>query len=234
MSTFLEMCRDLYRESGTADNFTTRPAAVTGQTGRDAKVVGWIAEAWVQIQNKHRTWRFRNTEFTAPLIASTGEYTAASLSLSNFGFWPPGRGEQDAFTTYDPNTGVSDEQPLYWLEWSVFKRRFLRGAHTDQRPRFWSVAPTGNLHIGPKPDKVYTLTGWYTRSAQRLASNTEEPILPTDYHQAIVSFALEFLAEHDEGGPLALLPGRRRWADYYRDMAVTELPEITRAGSKMA
>lgn len=233
MATFLEMCRDLNRESGTVDNFTTKPASVTGQIGREAKVVEWISDAWVQIQNMHRTWRFRRKEFTSTLIVSTGEYTPAALSLDDHGFWVNGRGEKDAFTIYGSD-GVSDETPLMWAPWDVFKRRYLRGSQSDARPQHWSIDYDGNLHVGPKPDAAYTLAGPFIRKAQRLAANADEPICPEDYHQGIVSYALEYLTEHDEGGPLALLPGRRRWADYYKAMVITELPEITRAGSKMA
>lgn len=231
--TFLELCKALARESGTLSNFDSQPASVTGQTGRNQKVVQWIVQAWANIQAQHRTWRFRQQEFTGTLLASTGEYTAASLAISNFGFWPNGESEHDAFTVYGSD-GVSDETALHYMTWDAFKRRFRRGSQTDGRPQYWSISPAQELCVGPKPDGSYTITGSYIRSVQRLAANAEVPICPEDYHDGIVSYALEYLAEHDEGGEIALLPGRRRWSEYYRAMAGTELPRITRRGARMA
>lgn len=233
--TYLQLCRDLARESGTVSNFGSQPAAVTGQVGRNAKIVAWIRDAWVDIQNEHASWRFRRKDFTSALIVSTGEYTQASFGLTDVALWPSGRGAQgDAFTIYNPSTGVSDETPLYFIDWESFKRRYRRGTQTDDRPQFWSVDYEGNLCIGPAPDIAYTFKGEYVRTAQELSANADEPICPDDFHMIIVWYALLRLMGADEAPADARAHAAIQYDLLSRAMAASELPEVTTAGSSLA
>lgn len=233
--TFLELCSALSRESGTVAAYTTKPSAVTGQTGREGKIVDWIKTGWIDIQNMHPSWNFRRIDFnSASLIASTGAYTAASLSLSNVQRFIGNRSERDTFTIYDPSTGVSDEKPLYWMDWQSFRRKYQRGTQTDSRPVDYSISPDGQFHVGPKPDKVYTLTGEYIRTPQELAANTDEPLCDDAFHMGIVWYALGYLVEHDEA-PLEVRAGaERKWQSMYRAMCREHLPTMTAAGSALA
>jgi hypothetical protein len=234
LATFLEMCRAVHRESGTTTNFETQPPSVLGQTGRNAKVVSWVRNAWTAIQGMHSTWLFLRVEFTGSLTIGNGEYTAGSLSLSDFAEWPNGEGEPDALTVYPIATGVADERALSFLPWDVFKRRYRRGEQANNTPHHWSVSPTNALCIGPAPDVAYTITGEHIRTPQILTEDDDVPICPAQFHDGIEAYALEYLAEHDERGAPALLPGRRRWDGIHRQMVRTQLPRITRRGAKMA
>jgi hypothetical protein len=50
----------------------------------------------------------------------------------------------------------------------------------------------------PQSDKAYVLRGQYRRSAQQLVADTDVPIIPEDYHGAIIHQALRNMAESDE------------------------------------
>lgn len=232
--TYLQLCRDLSRESGTVSNFTSQPAAVTGQVGRNAKVIAWVRDAWIDLQNEHDSWRFRRKSFTSALIASTGTYTAASFSLTDHYKWVGGRAFSDPFTIYDSTIGVSDETPLYWIEYEHFKRLYQRGTQTDDRPQFWSVDYDGSLRIGPAPDQAYTFTGEYIRTAQELAANTDEPICPADFHMIIVWYALARLMGHDEAPAEAIANAARNYDVLSRAMAKSQLPQVETTGSALA
>ncbi len=232
--TFLQLCQALSRESGTVSNFGSQPSSVVDQVGRNAKIVAWVAQAWVDIQNMHRTWRFRRKEFTSALSISAGEYTANSFSLSDHSFWAGSRAEPDVYTLYDSSTGVSDETSLAWMPWERFTRLYRRGAQTDGRPIHWSVSPTGSLHVGPAPDKAYVFKGEYVRTAQQMTANADEPICPADYHMIIVWYALLRLVGADEAPADAKAHAATQFDPLYRAMANTELPAPTVAGARLA
>ena len=232
--TFLELCRALARESGTVSNFGSQPATVTGQVGRNAKIVEWVAQAWIDIQNTSPSWRFRRKDFTSALITSTGEYTAASFSLTDHYRWAGGRAEPDTFTIYDASIGLSDETPLYWAPWDKFKRLYRRNVQTDDRPQFWSIDYENNLCIGSAPDMAYAFTGEYIRTAQVLAANTDVPICPADFHMIIVWYALLRLMGHDEAPGDAKSHAAVQYDILSRAMALAELPEVTTAGTALA
>lgn len=228
MSSYLELCQEVARESGTMASTTIN--SVTGQTGRPEKVVEWVAEAWKQIQNKHTSWRFRRTEFTAPLIVNTGLYTPAALSLNNVSEFIYA---QDCFTAYRDSVGVAEEYALTPLPWADFKRTYRRGTQTSAPPSHYSIAPDGSLAIGPAPAEATTIKGEYVRTAQILSANGDIPICPVDYHSIIVWYAIVHLAEHDEGA-FQVATADRKYKEYYNAMARSQLPTITIGGPTLA
>jgi len=234
MSDFLQLSRNLVRESGTVSNFGSQPAAVTSQVGRNAKMVEWTKNAWCEIQAMHESWIFRRKGFTSSLIVSIGEYTAASFSIADHYKWVGGRRESDVFTIYDPSVGVSDETALRFMPWAAFKRLYRRGAQVDARPSAWSVDYEGNLCIGPAPNLAYVFTGEYVRDCQVLAANADEPICPPDFHMMIVWYALLYLVEHDEAAPIDRAAANRKYDTLARAMANSQLPPIERAGGRLA
>ena len=233
MATALQLAQKLARESGTVSG-SGQPPSFVGQTGRLAKVVGWVADAWVDIQNSNPTWFFRQAEFTSALLVGNGEYTDASFSIADLFKFKGNATQSDLYTCYDPAVGASDEQPLNFMEWDNFNRRFRRGVQTNARPGRFSIAPDGNLWVGPAPDKAYVFKGEYVKSAQVLAANTDVPICPADFHYIIVWYALVYLVEHDEAGREAMASAGRKYGNYMRDLSRDQLPTPSTRGSSLA
>ncbi len=193
MSTYLELCQKVARESGTIAGVL--PTAVTGQTGRLLKVVNWVNDAWSEIQNMHAAWLWMRSEFSNDLSTNTMKYTAASFNLTDFARWVEDPG---SVTMYLTATGVSDEGELENVPYDQWRRTYDRGTQTANRPTQWTVTPSLEFAVGVKPDLVYTVRGEYYLGNQALAANGDTPNCPARFHDLIVWKALMKLYASDE------------------------------------
>ncbi|KKK65505.1 hypothetical protein LCGC14_2973440, partial [marine sediment metagenome] len=98
MSTYLQLSQDVARESGTVSG--TNPTAVASQTGRLLKIVEWVAQAWVEIQNLHADWRWMQKTFSGDTASGNGQYTPASWTILDLRDWL----RDDRVTGYQPHT----------------------------------------------------------------------------------------------------------------------------------
>lgn len=233
MATFLALAQKLAKESGTVSG-SSQPSSVTGQSGRLSKVVGWTADAWVDIQNMHESWKFRQKEFTSSLISGTmGPYTEGSFSLTDVQKFKGDYNYRDAITIYDPAVGAADEQAIFFIDWETFTREYRRGTHASAKPSYYSIADDGALWVGPTPDKAYTIKGEYVAEPQTLSANDDVPVCPAAFHDAIVWYALVYLAEHDEG-PFQMATAQRKYDRFLRDLSRSQLPRPSVRGSALA
>lgn len=233
MSTFLQLCQKLARESGSVSGGATQPGSVTGQSGRLAKLVGWVSDAWVEIQDSRKDWLFLQKKFSSALILNVMEYTGASFGLADLGGWRDGGRD---YSIYDPDLGPSDEAFLIPLDYDKFYELYLIGQHDPQRPRHYANAPDGSLCIAPKPDKVYPINGRYRRAAQVLAANTDVPIC-AEQHDVIVWHAMKSLEGSDEA-PTAFEFSDTKYQRYWNSFLRAYTPKIGNtngtAGSPLA
>lgn len=229
MANFLKLCQDVARESGTVSG--TQPAAVTGQTGRLAKVVEWTREAWIQIQNARNAWAFMRAEFEASAIQGNAEYTGASWNVADLARWIPG-----SVTVQDPGLGRQDESRLRVVPWETWRLSYGMGsgAGLRDRPRAVSVKPgTSALVLGPRPDRAYVVRGEYWRAPQVLAAATDVPTLPERFHDAIKWQALVLLHAHDEGiNNIAL--ARQQLGFAIHALERDQLPQVGLGGGPLA
>lgn len=229
MGTFLSLAQEVAADSGTING--TYPAAVTGQTGRLAKIVRYTNLAWRSIQNAHGAWRWMRSDFTSTAIASgTRSYTATTLSITRFGeFIVRDNTEEDRYTIYLTATGVSDERQLRFMDYDRFFATFMRGTQTNDYPTWFTITPDNKIALHPIPDDSYTIRGPFRKSPQELTADADEPEMPARFHYLIVDAALEMLGVHDEAVsqlPLWRLRKLRGFSDLERD----QLPRIRFAG----
>lgn len=221
MSSFLELCQMVARESGTVSG--ALPSTVDSQTGRLLKIVHWTTSAWTQIQNRRNAWRWMRGEFGSPdavTSAGTPRYTSASWSLTRWAEWIT---ERDTVTIYLQSTGVSDEGPISFMPWSMYRRTYERGTQTANRPVHYSISPAGEFCLGPRPDATYVVRGEYRKSPQTLAQNGDIPEMPARFHELIAWYGLLLLAEHDEGN-LHIAVAIRRYRDLMDELERDQLP----------
>lgn len=196
MSTYLQLCSSLRQE--TLDS-GTGPSTVTGNSGQLARIVAWVAQAHIEIQNRHSDWLWLRSTFTFNTTASDDTYaygdvtdSRLSATISRFRHW--WLYDIDGFPNvncYLTSAGVSGEKYLIPLQWADFRYLYKRGTQTNNAPVHVSVDPQRNLILGPKPDAIYTITGEYQMSAQVLSADADTPEMPSDYHQLIVYRAME-------------------------------------------
>ena len=196
MATFLQLCQQTARDSGTVSG--VQPATVVAQTGWLGSIVAAVATAWSDIQNTRGGWAWMRQDFTGGLLANTAEYTPASFGITDHASWLFGVAG-DGVTVYLTATGVSDEGPMRRINWDDWRRLYGRGAQTPGRPVHYAVRPRDSaLCFGPTPDAAYTVKGEYRSAPQVLAANADIPAMPERFHDAIKYRALMLLGEHDE------------------------------------
>jgi len=198
MSTNLELCQALARESGTISG--TNPTAVASQTGRLLKVVQWVDQASVAIQNLHADWRWMQKTFSGTTTASSAKYLPASWSITDLRDWLRDDREigYQPHTIYLTATGVSDEGALREISWQQWRTTYGRGSQTNNYPSEYAISPAGEFCLGPIPDDDYTVNGEYRQAAVRMTVDGDIPGMPAAFHEIIVWRALVMLAEFDE------------------------------------
>jgi len=199
MSTFLELCQAVARDSGTVSDLTS-PSAVTGQTGRLLRIVNWTAEAYGDIQRRRDDWRWLRKEFEGATLATVRRY-ALNVTTERFKHWVfESEDGNDTFSVYKTSEGQSTEGWLQYVPWDEFRRTYMFGSVADdtRKPTHISVDPASQLVLWPIPDAVYTIRGEYYRGPQILAADSDTPEMPLAHHEAIKWQALILMGTFDE------------------------------------
>lgn len=232
MSTFLELSQKMGRESGTMSG--TNITTVTGQIGRELKVVNYVAAAWTQIQNLHASWRWMRSEFPATALtsASTARYTAASWSITDFAEWI--NEWRLPVSLYLNATGVSDDQTIRFVDFEDWYTAYGRGSQTNNRPTSWSISPDNEFCLGAIPDAVYRVKGFYRETPQVLAANGDIPNCPARFHDIIVWRAVQMLNEHDEAAVLSIGTANAKYREFLDALERDQLPRITIGAAPLA
>ena len=232
MSTFLEICQAVARESGV---HAATISSAEGQSGETLNIVNWVIEAWNQIQNIRPNWKWNRQEFSGSLTASTSQYTAASFAITDFSHWV----EDDPADNYYPMsiyltaTGTSDEGEIAQIKWTKWRDKYGRGSQTNNRPTEWAISPQLELCYGPIPDDAFTVNGEYYPGNQVLALNGDIPRCPVRFHPVIQWKALTLLGGFDEA-PFAIGHAQSQFGRYLSAMEIAELPDIELGGGPLA
>lgn len=232
MATFLQLCQHVHRHVRIGEDAPgTAPLSVTGQQGVLAEIVGWVQDAYADIQADQDDWRFQ--EGSAIVLVPAGARTVdVAASTADYDAWRPYTGDlcRRHILAHYNGQGGADQQPVWFVEWERWRGgMYERGAAGDAtgKPTQFTVRPDGLLRLYPTPDAPVVLTLAYRRATQVLTGDNDVPILPTRHHDAIVWRALMFYADTRDKtqGPYAKWERRRKQAmqRLYRD----QLPEIS-------
>lgn len=198
--TYLELCRKLAREAELTASASV-PTAVTSQTGQLGRVVGWVADAWVDIQNRHEgRWKWLKRAFSFDTVAATSTYAYGSVTdvdagaaITRFARWDVEKPEDPPFA-YLQSSGVGSQFRLQWMPFDIFRQRYRFGSQTDNRPVHISVDEQNRIVLGPAPDAIYVVTGFFYRSAQTLAADGDTPEMPSQFHSLVWREAIQMYA----------------------------------------
>lgn len=212
MSTFLELCRDVHRESGhSGENL---PASVTGQVGVLAKIVHWVREAWNEIQADYPQMRCLWYQPTGAVLAGKNAYTLPDLGIS-------------AGSKLVPETSTLDDEDINQMDWRDFRALKYHkpdAAHVGQ-PHSFAIAPNNQVYLYPVPDKAYSFECEAFRARQVLSNGTDVPLLPEELRNAIKWRALMWLAE-DEEDQAILNKAARGYENTLANIVSDQLPDI--------
>ena len=185
MSTFLELVKDLHRESGAAGN---APSTVASQAGESLRLVRWIQRADSHVQKLWHNWDFlwSPTQYSAATVAGTQDATAPTTQ----GAW-------------DEKTFKLDGDPIAVVEYSKVKGEVFNTGVTDRaQPSRVIILPNKNLRFDPVPDAAYTITADYflkpvTMDDTATSANSIISKIPEEYHQVILGQALIYYGNYE-------------------------------------
>jgi hypothetical protein len=200
----------------------TGPSAVTGQTGELQRVVDWVATAYEDIQNLHKTWRFLRSEFSFSTIVGTQEYTPAAVSLADLALW-----HREDMRVYDD---ASDEYFLQYFPWDQFRISYKYGSNrtVQSRPTICTITPDNSIALWQIPDAIYTIDGQYYKSVDTFTANADVPNFDSRYHMIIVWRALMLYGAY-EAAEERYSHGQNEYRRLKRKMEIEQLPDRTYA-----
>lgn len=184
----LQLAQAVKRESGLSGG---GPASVVTATGDDARIFQWVNWAHRDICLMHESWLFRRGSGLAETAAMTLPHDLASpgFGLSDFADWKPANGEYKP-SAWRVTDGQQNEQALTFLTWDEFRKMFVLGVHTAGPVQYWSIDPSGLLHVGPTPDAAHKVRADYIKDVVDMTVDTDTPMIPTRFHNLIVWRAL--------------------------------------------
>lgn len=224
MSSFLALCQDVHRECGASG---TAPTGVTSQTGEANRIVSWVKQSWIEIQNSKNNWRWMRSRFTVNTVADDDTYAYAdctdtidSAVISRFARWYPSE-----FKCYLTSAGVGSEIWLTEKQWDDFRPLWKIGTQTSSHPADVAIDPQENFVLGPKPSAVYTVTGDYQKGPQSLTADADIPEMPTRFHALIQYEAMRKYAVFN-AAPEVWAEVQDQAAMMVRDLEASQLPPL--------
>lgn len=206
--TFLELCQRLRQEVGAAG---TGPATVTGQNGESQRLVGWIQQAWRELQTERRGWRFAWAEGEVELSAGFRDYALP-----------------DDFDRWIEDTLRIGDNPVRALDYADF-RRLYRTPASEQSVGAACITPDFKLRLSSLPTDGAVLDFEYYRTPQELTDNSDVPRMPVHFHLLIVYRAMIQYGLY-ENAPEVVQQGSSNATRMIDDLMLSELPPLTFAG----
>jgi len=228
---FLQLVQMTVQQSGTIHGL--KPTTVLNQVDRLKQFVDFVREAYVDIQNAHRMWRWLNSRFIGQTIIGERSYSGTSFlderdnsAITRFSQWGFKGDMSDAgLSSFLTSTGAAQEGPLRFLDTDTFYQTQTRGVQTPGKPQFYSIDQQDRLVLSPIPDAVYTVRGKYRKSAQFLTADADIPEMPVDFHTIIKDAALSYIEGFDEGPRIPVY--RLRMLPNWSMLEGHQLPHIT-------
>jgi hypothetical protein len=232
--TFLELCQMTTQQTGTIQSGTTiQPITVVGQIDRLKQIVDFVREAYVDIQNAHRMWRWLQSRFVGQTITGQRFYLGTAFNdeqtntpVTRFSQWGVRHSGDDAgLSMYATSIGPADEGRLRFLDIDRFYETQARGVQTPDKPQYYTIDNLNRLVVSPPPNGTFTLRGKYRKSVQYLTNDGDVPEMPSDFHTLIKDAALAYIEGFDEGPRIPLY--RLRMLPNFSMLEAQQLPKVT-------
>lgn len=195
--TFLQICLDVWRETGLSGN---GPTDVTTVTGIERRVVGWVRDAFLDIQQYRDDWPWMLVGFDFTCSPGKSEYTLEELNLTDVERWLLGGSK-----IYKTSSGKASETDITARTYDYWWEDLSTGVTLPAQPAYLITNPVDNsLILFPEPDDEYTITTRYFKAPQILASDNEIPVMPINaaWREIIKWRALYLYAYHDSNPAL--------------------------------
>jgi hypothetical protein len=206
---FLQLAQRAGVECGICERqsvVTALPSTV-GATGSWGRVVGWINDAWTDVQMDCQQWDWMRASnilrlsTSAPLGSPTagaqfvplaGQATCPlGIGAGTVGIDPETFAEWDewSFRNYTTTTGFTDEIAMGSVSFDRWRNSWMMNASrtVQTRPTVVAIGPDKSVNLGSPSNGLYTVTGDYFVAPVSMVEDTDIPVgLPTRYHMLIV------------------------------------------------
>lgn len=234
---YLQLTNRLIGECGSG--LGTLATLVSPAAGEATRMIDWVADAWNEIQIEQYSWDWARPQITftttnqlqrytpaAIFAAGLNEVTGAPLTGLTLQQWT-----KKSFRGWRTSIGYPDEQIINFMDWDDFRNIYYYATqHTNYaRPVIVSVAPDKSLWFGPIPDQAtgpgdsYTIACECWLAPQVLAVDADTPLMPPQYHMAIVYRAMMAYAGY-ESAPEVFARGKSLYDEMMNKLYVDQLP----------
>lgn len=179
--TFLQLVGDLWRECGCSGG---APASTANQTGEAFRLVNWVHDAELEIQNLWVDWKFlrKTLTFYSGTQNQTGIFTALNGATSAF---PLDIAEWDYNTFFIYPAGSTQPQPLQVVEWQEVRGEVFDVVDFSQPWRV-IVMPDNTLRFDLIPDQSYQFTAEYRTVPYDLKVDADISVIPTRFANRLI------------------------------------------------
>lgn len=205
---FLELVQRVVQYSGMANS---GPSSVVGQTGDFARAVTYVQDAHAEIQQAYQDWDF---------LWSTGSLTTSS-GLAEYD------GASD-LNLWDVMRLRLEGELIDYTDWHDYEE----GDVDDAKPTGFTVRPDNRIVLTPTPDDSYTVSYHYYRTPKVLSGNSDEPLIPSRYHLAIVGRALVFAGIYDAAEDVQA-QGAEMYQRFFEQLTREQLPRRRQTFGRM-
>jgi hypothetical protein len=173
---YLELVNDFLIET----DYSDQVASLSNLQDDELRASVWVRDAWIQIQRQER-WSFMSREGSLITIPTQDTYLLSDIGYAG--------GSLDTVAFLDNNSFRNES-----TETRMIRVNFesLRWQKTVGAPSRVAVDPncSAEIKLSPIPDTVQlvTMNTWYTPIV--LVVDADVPLLPVQYHKAIVWLAI--------------------------------------------
>lgn len=198
------------------------PASVTGQSGESLRIVNWVNESWMEIQNKNPYWLWMRKEFSFQTVLGQQDYPPLEDFVPDFSDW-----HKDTLRCYRTSIGLSDEQWITNMGYDRFRDVYQYSTRITGKPHCFAVRPRDKaLLLGPTPtEAILTVVGEYQQHATEMVADLDVPGMPSAYHMLIVYGAMQRYAEF-ESAPEVMAGANASYAELRSRLEMNQLPEM--------
>jgi len=212
---YLQLCQAVVREGAIIPG-ENKPSSVFDQRGRMKLVVDWVERANREIQAYRNDFSFRSVDVDIDAPAGTEVLASSDSGHSDIEAF-----KLDTFTIRDEEIN----RKIHHIPWERFSR--VRGNlqhSTDRYPEYFSIDPSGDIHLYPESTKSVVLRAEARVRPQVLFSSNDVPWIPLAYHDVIFYRALMMFYVYDEA-PEQLAPASELYQEWLNRLVSACTPD---------
>jgi hypothetical protein len=200
--TFLELVNKLRRECSVSGSGLP---SVTNQTGESARLVGWIQQAYNEIQALNVDWFFLRKQGTFTTVPGINLITPPT----DLNVW-------DVERFYD-----DDGNQVVAIEYAKFDRK-INPSETG-KPDLIIIRNDNRLLLERMPDGAYQYHYDYFRKPFTLTTDLDVPAMPEQFHMAIVARAMILYGNYESAAEI-IKQGTEAYTIALKQLEMNQLP----------